>query len=110
MPGRVDVRVKDNIINSLKDLEKRLDITRADLVRELLEIGIIVKQRQLSDKENKRDNWKEYYKDIAFKIDVHNQLIKELCSAVHGPADFNKSLKRAEENARKNRTSFMKEK
>ena len=110
MAHRVQVRVNDNTMKDIRELEKKLEISNTDLLRELIGIGIMVKQKQLSNEENKEDNWKEYYKDIAFKIDVHNQLIKELCLDAHGVDEFKKCLNDAEENARQNRASFMEKK
>ena len=67
MASRVDVRVSDKIKNQVDSLQNKMNKPFPDTVRELLEIGIFVKEKQLSDNGSNKENWEEYFKKTALR-------------------------------------------
>ena len=82
MPSRIDVRVSDKLKKQVDDIQKKMNVPFPDTVRELLEIGVFVKEKQLSDVDSKKENWEEYFQKIALRSMESRLILGSLYKAV----------------------------
>lgn len=65
MSVRIDVRVDENLKKRIENIANETNKSFPDCVRELLEIGVYVKEKQLNPEEDNKENWEEFYQNAA---------------------------------------------
>jgi hypothetical protein len=108
MAGRIQARVDDNILKNLRELEVENNISRADLIRELLELGLKEKQKQQENIKTKQPQWDEYYRQIAGRNDVAYRLQLEILeSLIVDKKSLNEIKNKAINNAKEFRENIL---
>jgi hypothetical protein len=108
MAGRIQARVDDNILKNLRELEVENNISRADLIRELLELGLKEKQKQQDNISKRQPQWDAYYRQIAGRNDVSYRLQLEILERLVGDEkSLNEIKNKAINNAKEFRENIL---
>ena len=67
MTKRIDIRISDQAYNQLETIAKKENIKFPDAVREIVKIGILVKNSQLGNDVKSTENWDEILRHSALK-------------------------------------------
>ena len=67
MSHRLNLRIEDKLKKQIDIISEKIEKNMSDTVRELLEIGVFVKNKQLSDDGSNKENWEEYFQKVALR-------------------------------------------
>ena len=82
MQSRINIRVDKKVKDQVDAISKKMEKSPSDTARELLEIGIYVKNKQLESSDDNKEDWAEYFQKIALRNMESRLILGSLYKAV----------------------------
>jgi hypothetical protein len=107
MGHRINLKINENLKKDIDYLMKKNESNLSDTARELLEIGVMVKKKQLENEAQKVDAWEEYFKQIAISNDINLRLTTEILKELKTINHADSIIKKSENEAKLNNQNIL---
>lgn len=79
---KVNLRLEESVIEEIEFLKDECNKNLTDMIRELIDIGIYVKKKQLDPESKNNEDWDSYFKKVALKSMESRGILQAIFNAV----------------------------